>query len=152
VAASPGPASSSSRELRHVRSYVDLEQARRLGARSDRRRRAGSARRSPALAPRAAAVENAVKHGKTDRPLHVLGRTRAPRKLRVTVRDNGRGIAREAIDRARAGVGEGTGLGLASVNLRLTAHYGEGVRLRSSRSAPSCGLEVPNDPGVDHRR
>jgi LytS/YehU family sensor histidine kinase len=91
-------------------------------------------------------VENAVKHGKTtDRPLHLLVRARVRRgKLRVTVRDDGRGIAREAIDRVlEQGVGEGTGLGLASVNLRLTAHYGDGVRLRSFPFGTVVRREVP---------
>ena len=38
-------------------------------------------------------VENAIKHGKTDRPLHLLVRARVRRgRLRVTVRDDGRGI------------------------------------------------------------
>jgi len=65
-------------------------------------------------------------------------------RLRVTVRDDGRGIAREAIDRVlEQGVGEGTGLGLANVNLRLTAHYGEGVRLRSFPFGTVVRLEVP---------
>ena len=83
--------------------------------------------------------------GKTDRPLHLLVRARVRRgRLRVTVRDDGRGIARDAIDRVlEQGVGEGTGLGLANVNLRLTAHYGEGVRLRSFPFGTVVRLEVP---------
>ena len=90
-------------------------------------------------------VENAIKHGKTDRPLHLLVRARVRRgRLRVTVRDDGRGIARDVLDRVlEPGVGEGTGLGLANVNLRLTAHYGEGVRLRSFPFGTVVRLEVP---------
>jgi LytS/YehU family sensor histidine kinase len=90
-------------------------------------------------------VENASKHGKTDRTLHLLVRARVRRgRLRVTVRDDGRGIARDAIDRVlEQGVGEGTGLGLANVNLRLTAHYGAGVRLRSFPFGTVVRLEVP---------
>ena len=62
----------------------------------------------------------------------------------VTVRDDGRGIAREAIERVlEPGVGDGTGLGLANVNRRLTAHYGEGVRLRSFPFGTVVRLEVP---------
>jgi signal transduction histidine kinase len=62
----------------------------------------------------------------------------------VTVRDDGRGIARDAIDRVlEQGVGEGTGLGLANVNLRLLAHYGEGVKLRSFPFGTIVRLEVP---------
>ena len=41
------------------------------------------------------------------------------------------------------GVGEGTGLGLANVNLRLTAHYGESVKLRSFPFGTVVRLEVP---------
>ena len=45
-------------------------------------------------------VENAIKHGKTERPLHLLVRARVRRgRLRVTVRDDGRGIARDVIER-----------------------------------------------------
>ncbi len=65
-------------------------------------------------------------------------------RLRVTVRDDGRGIARDAIERVlEPGVGEGTGIGLANVNLRLTAHYGEGVKLRSFPFGTVVMLEVP---------
>jgi two-component system LytT family sensor kinase len=90
-------------------------------------------------------VENAIKHGKTDRTLNLLVRARVRRgTLRVTVRDDGRGIARDVIDRVlEPGVGEGTGLGLANVNQRLTAHYGEGVRLRSFPFGTVVRLEVP---------
>ena len=53
-------------------------------------------------------------------------------------------IARDAIERVlEPGVGEGTGLGLANVNRLLTAHYGEGVRLRSFRFGTVVRLEVP---------
>ena len=123
-------------ELRHVQSYLDLEQA-RFGdaARRDGRRVAGRAavRLPPFLVQ--PLVENAVKHGKVERPLRLIVGARVRRgRLRVTVRDDGRGIAREAIERVlEPGVSEseGTGLGLASVHHRLTAFYGEGVKLRS---------------------
>jgi two-component system LytT family sensor kinase len=65
-------------------------------------------------------------------------------RLRVTVRDNGRGIAREAVERVlEPGVGEGEGLGLANVHRRLTAFYGEGVRLKSGGFGTVVRLEVP---------
>ena len=91
-------------------------------------------------------VENAIKHGKTDRPLNLLVRARVRRgRLRVTVRDDGRGIARDVIERVlEPGVGEGTGLGLANVNQRLIAHYGESVRLRSFPFGTVVRLEVPD--------
>jgi signal transduction histidine kinase len=66
--------------------------------------------------------------------------------LRVTVRDNGRGIAREALERVLepgVGDGDGAGLGLANVHRRLTAFYGEGVRLKSGGFGTVVRLDVP---------
>jgi two-component system, LytTR family, sensor histidine kinase LytS len=135
-------------ELKHVQSYLDLEQARfgdQLLVLFDVPLEALAVRLPPFLVQ--PLVENAVKHGKTDRPLHLKVRARVRRgTLRVTVRDDGRGIAREAIERVlEPGVSEreGTGLGLASVNHRLTAFYGEGVRLRSFPFGTVVRLEVP---------
>ena len=129
-----------------MRSYLDLEQARfgsQLEVTIDAAPDALAVRLPPLLVQ--PLVENAIKHGKTDRPLHLLVRARVRRgRLRVTVRDDGRGIARDAIERVlEPGVGEGTGLGLANVNRRLTAHYGEGVRLRSFPFGTVVRLEVP---------
>jgi signal transduction histidine kinase len=62
------------------------------------------------------------------------------------VRDDGRGIAREALERVlepRVSEGDGTGLGLANVHRRLTAFYGEGVKLRSFPFGTVVRLEVP---------
>jgi two-component system LytT family sensor kinase len=144
--ARPGEFITLEEELRHVRSYLELEQARfgsQLQVKVDADRDALAVRLPPLIVQ--PLVENAIKHGKTDRPLHLIVRARVRRgRLRVTVRDDGRGIAREAIDRVlEQGVGEGTGLGLANVNLRLTAHYGEGVRLRSFPFGTIVRLEVP---------
>src|SRR5262249_25615500 len=92
-------------------------------------------------------VENAVKHGKTDRPLRLVIRARVRRgRLRVPVPDNGRGLARERVDRALGpggGEGDGAGLGLANVHRRLTAFYGEGVRLKSGGFGTVVRLDVP---------
>jgi LytS/YehU family sensor histidine kinase len=142
----PGEFVTLEEELRHVRSYLDLEQARfgpQLEVSVDADPAALAVRLPPLLVQ--PLVENAIKHGKTDRPLHLHVRARVRRgRLRVTVRDDGRGIAREAIERVlEPGVGEGTGLGLANVNRRLTAHYGEGVRLRSFPFGTVVRLEVP---------
>jgi len=137
-------------ELRHVQSYVDLEQARfgeQLQVRIDVSADARAVRLPPFLVQ--PLVENAIKHGKTDRPLHLIVRARVRRgRLRVTVRDDGRGIAREAIERVlEPGVSEGdaagTGLGLANVHGRLKAFYGEGVKLRSFPFGTVVRLEVP---------
>jgi two-component system sensor histidine kinase LytS len=144
--ARPGEFITLEEELRHVRSYLELEQARfgsQLEVTVDAAPAALAVRLPPLLVQ--PLVENAIKHGKTDRPLHLLVRARVRRgRLRVTVRDDGRGIAREVIDRVlEPGVGEGTGLGLANVNQRLVAHYGETVRLRSFPFGTVVRLEVP---------
>jgi two-component system, LytTR family, sensor histidine kinase LytS len=133
-------------ELGHVRSYLELEQARfgsDLQVTVDAAPEALRVRIPPLLVQ--PLVENAVKHGKTDRPLHLIVRARVRRgRLRVTVRDDGRGIAREVRDRVlEPGVGDGTGLGLANVHRRLEAHYGSGVRLRSFPFGTVVRLEVP---------
>jgi two-component system sensor histidine kinase LytS len=135
-------------ELRHVQSYLDLEQARfgdQLVVTIDVTDDALGVRLPPFLVQ--PLVENAVKHGKVDRPLRLVVRGRVRRgTLRITVRDDGRGIAREAIERVlEPGVSEreSTGLGLASVHHRLTAFYGEGVRLRSFPFGTVVRLEVP---------
>ena len=135
-------------ELRHVESYLDLERARfgdGLLVAVDASPEARAVRLPPFLVQ--PLVENAVKHGKTERPLRLIVRARVRRgRLRVTVRDDGRGIARDVIERVlEPGVsdGEGTGLGLANVNGRLTAFYGEGVKLRSFPFGTVVRLEVP---------
>ena len=91
-------------------------------------------------------VENAVKHGKTDRPLHLIVRARVRRgTLRVTVRDDGRGIARDAIERVLEP-------GVSRRGHRARARerpppadgaYGEGVKLRSFPFGTVVRLEVP---------
>jgi two-component system, LytTR family, sensor histidine kinase LytS len=144
--ASPGEFITLEEELRHVRSYLELEQARfgaQLAVKIDAAPDALAVRLPPLLVQ--PLVENAIKHGKTDRPLHLLVRARTRRgRLRVTVRDDGRGIARDVLERVlEPGVGEGTGLGLANVNGRLLAHYGENVRLRSFPFGTVVRLEVP---------
>ena len=135
-------------ELRHVQSYLDLEQARfgdQLVVTIDVPPDARAVRMPPFLVQ--PLVENAVKHGKVARPLRIIIRARVRRgRLRLTVRDDGRGIAREALERVlEPGVSErdGTGLGLASVHHRLTVFYGEGVRLRSFPFGTVVRLEVP---------
>ncbi len=142
----PGEFITLEEELGHVQHYLELEQA-RFGPDLQVEVDATPEARAVALPPFLVQplVENAVKHGKTDRPLHLKVRARVRRgRLHVTVRDDGRGIAREAIERVlEPGVGEGTGLGLASVNRRLTAFYGEGVRLRSFPFGTVVRLEVP---------
>ena len=108
--ARPGEFITLEEELRHVRSYLELEQARfgaQLEVTIDAATDALAVRLPPLLVQ--PLVENAIKHGKTDRPLHLLVRARIRRgRLHVTVRDDGRGIARDAIERVLdPGVGAG---------------------------------------------
>jgi two-component system sensor histidine kinase LytS len=144
----PGEFVTLDEELGHVRSYLELEQA-RFGAQLQVAIHATAEARAVRLPPFLVQplVENAIKHGKTERPLHLVVRARVRRgRLRVTVRDDGRGIAREALERVlEPGVseGDGTGLGLANVHRRLTAFYGEGVKLRSFPFGTVVRLEVP---------
>ncbi|MDQ3889185.1 MAG: histidine kinase [Actinomycetota bacterium] len=135
-------------ELRHVKSYVALEEARfgdQLDVRIDATPEALEAKLPPFLVQ--PLVENAIRHGKTDAPLRVAVRAKLRRdRLRVTVRDNGGGIRRDVIERVlEPGVSgdDGTGLGLSQVHRRLTAFYGEGVRLRSGVFGTIVRLEVP---------
>jgi LytS/YehU family sensor histidine kinase len=142
----PGEFISLAEELGHVESYLALEQARfgsQLQVGIDVSPEALEVRLPPFLVQ--PLVENAVKHGKGERPLHLVVRARVRRgRLRVTVRDNGLGIAREALERVlEPGVGEGSGLGLANVHRRLTAFYGEGVRLKSGAFGTVVRLDVP---------
>jgi len=144
--ARPGEFISLAEELRHVESYLSLEQARfgsQLQVRDDASPEALAVTLPPFLVQ--PLVENAIKHGTTDRPLRLIVRARTRRgRLRVTVRDDGRGIAREALERVlEPGVGDGTGLGLATVHRRLTAFYGEGVKLKSGGFGTIVRLEVP---------
>ena len=103
-------------------------------------------------------VENAIKHGKTDRPLRVtISADVRFGRLRVSVRDNGRGIPPQIAERVlEPGVGSGAaGLGLASVDQRLTALYGEEGRLRivSSPLFGTRGLGAgPDRPSDTSRR
>jgi len=142
----PGEFISLAEELRHVESYIALEQARfgpQLQVAIDASPEALEVKLPPFLVQ--PLVENAVKHGKGERPLQLVVRARVRRgRLRVTVRDNGRGIAREALERVlEPGVGDGSGLGLANVHRRLTAFYGEGVRLKSGAFGTVVRLYVP---------
>src|SRR3954464_10299730 len=141
--ARPGEFITLAEELKHVGSYLALEQARfgaQLEVEVDAAPEALDVRLPPFLVQ--PLVENAVKHGKTDRPLRLIVRARVRRgRLRVTVRDNGLGIAREALERVLTG--EEDGLGLANVHQRLTAFYGEGVRLKSGVFGTVVRLQVP---------
>ena len=132
-------------ELGHVEAYLALEEARFGDSLEVERRIAPAALEAPIppflIQP---LVENAIKHGKTDRPLRVQIRADVRfGRLRVTVRDNGRGIGREALETVRrTGVGSGAaGLGLASVHRRVEALYGEEGRLRIV-SSPLFGTAV----------
>ena len=104
-------------------------------------------------------VENAIKHGKADRPLRVVVRAEVRLgRLRVTVRDNGRGIPREIADRVtEPGVGDGAaGLGLASARSASppsTATSGGCGSRRRPRIGTLVSIVLPTAPPVrEHRR
>ena len=132
-------------ELEHVEAYLALEQA-RFGADLVVERRLSPAAGDVMVPPFLIQplVENAIKHGKTDQPLRVVIRADVRfGRLRVVVRDNGRGIAQEDAERVLdPGYGSGAaGLGLASVHRRIRAYYGDEGRLRIA-SAPLFGTSV----------
>lgn len=132
-------------ELGHVDAYLALEQA-RFGSGLEIERRIAPAARAVLLPPFLVQplVENAIKHGKADRPLRVVLRADVRfGRLRIAVRDNGRGIPREDVEHVlEPGVGSGAaGLGLASVHRRLRAYYGEEARLRIV-SSPMFGTHI----------
>jgi two-component system sensor histidine kinase LytS len=132
-------------ELGHVDAYLALEEA-RFGDSLEIERRIAPSALSAQVPPFLVQplVENAIKHGKTARPLRVTIRADVRfGRLRVSVRDNGRGISRESIAGVlEAGVGTGAaGLGLASVHGRVRALYGEEGRLRIV-SSPLFGTVV----------
>ena len=140
-------------EMRHVEAYLELEQA-RFGHDLVIDRRISAAANEVMVPPFLVQplVENAIKHGKTDQPLRVVVRADVRfGRLRVIVRDNGRGIAQEDAERVlEPGYGSGAaGLGLASVHRRIQAYYGDEGRLRIA-SAPVLGTSisilVPIDP------
>jgi two-component system sensor histidine kinase LytS len=132
-------------ELGHVDAYLALEEA-RFGDSLEIERRIAPSALSAQVPPFLVQplVENAIKHGKTDRPLRVTIRADVRfGRLRVSVRDNGRGISQKDAERAlEPGVGSGAaGLGLASVYRRVAAVYGDEGRLRLV-SSPHFGTVV----------
>jgi sensor histidine kinase YesM len=84
-------------------------------------------------------VENSIKHGiapQTDGGVIDIHAEADERKLRIEVRDTGRGL-REA---------KGTGLGLANVRARLAALFGAGARLIIEPNLPHgvvAAIEIP---------
>jgi two-component system sensor histidine kinase LytS len=143
-------------ELRHVDAYLALERA-RFGEDLEVDLRVAPSARSALVPPFLVQplVENAIKHGKTDRPLRVVVHADVRfGRLRVTVRDNGRGISRDIAERVtEPGVGEGAaGLGLASAAQRVAAFYGDEGRLRIV-SVPRIGtlvsIVVPTTPPTE---
>jgi hypothetical protein len=99
-------------------------------------------------------VDNAVKYAAPGRPLRLVVRTRpnGPRRVRIEVEDNGRGIAEADRERVfdlfrRAGRQDrpGEGIGLAHVRT-LVRNLGGDVSLRSREGAGSVfALDLPAD-------
>ena len=160
-------------ELVHVEAYLALERA-RFGDSLEVERARRAVRRARRRCRRSSSSRSSRTRSSTaraDRPLRVVVRAEVRfGRLRVTVRDNGRGIPREIADRVtEPGVGIGAaGLGLASVAQRIAAFYGErgaaagrlgaalryaGVDRAADRSAGRAGRRSPrHEPARADRR
>lgn len=102
-------------------------------------------------------IDNAIKYGREGGTVEIRGRELGAGQVEVSVRDDGPGIAGDALervferfyraDKARAREQGGTGLGLAIVKNVVQAHGGD-VRVEST---PGCGTEffirLPAAPG-----
>ncbi|MBM3844634.1 MAG: cell wall metabolism sensor histidine kinase WalK, partial [Verrucomicrobia bacterium] len=92
-------------------------------------------------------IDNAIKYGREGGTVEVRGRELGAGQVEISVRDDGPGIAGEALervferfyraDKARAREQGGTGLGLAIVKNVVQAHGGD-VRVEST---PGRGTE-----------
>jgi signal transduction histidine kinase len=124
-------------ELRFVRAYLEVEQARfgaRLCATVHLDEDARGARLPTMIVQ--TLVENAIKHGAAGVRTRATVTVRAWRdgdRLNVAVEDNGRGVEDRAVERpaaARSG-----GFGLASIRQRLAGHFGRSAALVLERDA-----------------
>jgi two-component system phosphate regulon sensor histidine kinase PhoR len=92
-------------------------------------------------------IDNAIKYGRPEGQVTISGRNLGSTRVEISVRDDGPGIPREAlervferfyrVDKARSREQGGTGLGLAIVKNVVQAHGGD-VRVES---APGQGAE-----------
>lgn len=132
-------------ELDYINSYLALEKARfgdRLRVFEDVEDASADCQ-IPALSIQPL-VENAVKHGleREGRLTIEISAKLIGDKLLISVRDDGRGIPSEELDKVLDfGYGKGNGIGLSNVNERLRGLYGEESALKID-SAAGCGTEV----------
>jgi signal transduction histidine kinase len=98
-------------------------------------------------------VENAIKHGSDDGPLHITLRAqhdRAAGQLVLAVRDNGPGIDEDDVEQAA----QDGGVGLDNIRKRLDSLYGADATLDLS-NAPDGGLvatiRLPHHPATELR-
>ncbi len=132
-------------ELDYINSYLALEKARfgdRLRVSEDIDEDAGDCQ-VPALSIQPL-VENAVKHGleREGRLAIEITAKLTGSELRISVKDDGRGIPCEELDKVLDfGYGKGNGIGLSNVNERLRGLYGEESALKI-RSKIGAGTEV----------
>lgn len=132
-------------ELDYINSYLALEKARfgdRLQVFEDVDAAAIECR-VPALSIQPL-VENAVKHGLAlDGRLTVeINAKLTGDELEISIKDNGRGISGEELDKVLVfGYGRGGGIGLSNVNERLKGLYGEEYALTID-STPGNGTVV----------
>ncbi|TMW72901.1 sensor histidine kinase [Alteribacter natronophilus] len=135
-------------EIRHVRAYLDIEEARfsdRLAVRFDLEEDVLFAKVPPmTLQP---LVENAVKHGiknLEDGGEIVIEVKKEGDRAAVSVTDNGAGMPEERIrevGKSRVTSETGTGLGLANVNRRLIMYAGDDAAM-DIQSSPGKGTRM----------
>lgn len=140
-------------ELKHLEAYLTIEQA-RFPNRYEVIIDIPEALKSAAIPPFMIQilVENALKHAftgrKKDNKVWVMARQKASGYLRLTVKDNGQGIAPEKLALLGKTVvtsEKGTGSALENLNKRLMSLYGNQAifEVTSDQSGTSFVLQIP---------
>lgn len=140
-------------ELKHLEAYLTIEQA-RFPNRYEVIIDIPEALKSAAIPPFMIQilVENALKHAftgrKKDNKVWVMSRQKASGYLRLTVKDNGQGIAPEKLALLGKTVvtsEKGTGSALENLNKRLMSLYGNQAifEVTSDQSGTSFVLQIP---------
>ncbi|WP_036666070.1 LytS/YhcK type 5TM receptor domain-containing protein [Paludibacterium yongneupense] len=132
-------------ELRQVRDYVAIEQA-RFGQKLSVSFDVDDVTLPVPSLLLQPLVENAILHGIQPRPVPgqvCIEVKRAGDRVRVCVRDSGLGIDQAIIDAVTAGEQASTGIGLTNVNARLILIYGRGLQIARLAPGTSVSFELP---------